>query len=111
MKLTKEQLAKIDYILEKLGLDFLDYKLEVKDHIATQTEDLCEKLNISFEEALPKVLKEWEPSLTLKNSIWISNKRCFSKIIVDGITERYLIYNSIGIFLIILFFVLQYKFS
>ena len=74
MKLNTEQLEKLDVILEKLGLDFLDFKLEIKDHIAAQIEDLCEKQNISFEEALPKVLKEWEPSLILKSSSWISNK-------------------------------------
>lgn len=101
MKLSKEEIEKIDVILGNLGLDFLDFKLEIKDHIATQTEDLCEKDNISFEEALPKVLKEWETSLVLKESIWISNKRCFSAVVLNAIKKRYIIYSSITLPVII----------
>jgi len=110
MRLTKEQIEKIDVILEKLGLDFLDFKLEIKDHIASQTEDLCEKQKISFEEALPKVLKVWEPSLLLKSSSWISNKRSFSAIVLDGIKKRYIIYNSITVPIIIGLSTLQFHF-
>jgi hypothetical protein len=101
MKLSKEQIEKIDVILENLGLDFLDFKLEIKDHIATQTEDLCEKDNISFEEGLSKVLKEWESSLILKESIWISNKRSFSAIVLNAIKKRYIIYSFITLPLIV----------
>jgi hypothetical protein len=110
MRLTIEQIKKIDVILEKLGLDFLDFKLEIKDHIASQTEDLCEKQNIHFEEALPKVLKEWESSLILKSSNWISNKQSFPAIVVNGIKKRYLIYNSIIIPIIVGLTFLQFHF-
>lgn len=95
MKLSAEEIAKIDGILVNHGLDFLDFKLEIKDHIATQTEELCTKQNIIFEEALPKVLKEWETSLVLKESIWISTKRSFSVIVLNTIKKRYIYYNSI----------------
>jgi hypothetical protein len=108
MKLNKEQIGKIDVILGNLGLDFLDFKLEIKDHIATQTEDLCTKEQINFEEALPRVLKEWEPSLIQKESIWISNKRSFSAIVLSAIKKRYLIYNSISIPLIIGFLIFHF---
>jgi hypothetical protein len=108
MKLSPEQIEKIDIILEKLGLDFLDFKLEIKDHIASQTEELCEEQNITFEEALLLVLKEWEPNLLLKSSIWVSNKRCFSLFVLNGIRKRYYIYNSIAIPIILLFFLLQF---
>ncbi len=110
MKLSVEQIQKIDTILEKLGLDFLDFKLEIKDHIASQTEELCEEQNISFEEALLLILKEWEPNLRLKSSIWVSNKRSFSTIILDGIRKRYFIYNSIAIPIILVFFLLYFFF-
>ncbi|MBF6641487.1 hypothetical protein IVB69_08340 [Flavobacterium sp. J49] len=108
MKLSTEQIEKIDRILEKLGLDFLDFKLEIKDHIACQTEELREEKNISFEEALPLVLKEWEPNLLLKSSIWVSNKRSFSVFVLNGIRKRYYIYNSIAIPIILLFFLLHF---
>ena len=101
LKLTPEQIDKIDVILENYGLEFLDFKLEIKDHIATQTEDLCIKQNISFEEALTNVLKEWESSLVLKESIWISNKRSFSVVVLNSIMKRYIYYNSIFLLLFI----------
>lgn len=110
MKLSAEQTQKIDTILEKLGLDFLDFKLEIKDHIASQTEDLCNERNFSFEEALPLVLKEWESNLQQKTSIWISNKRSFSTVVLNGIKKRYLIYNSIAIPVILLFFLLHFAY-
>ncbi|WP_396149463.1 hypothetical protein [Flavobacterium sp.] len=111
MKATTENLDLIDRYLEQRKLDFLDYKLEIKDHIASQAEDLCEKQNINFEDALPKVLKEWEPSLILKSSIWISNKNSFPAIVISGIKKRYLIYNSIILPVMIVFFVLQFIFK
>ena len=46
MKLSIEQIEKIDRILEKLGVDFLDFKLEIKDHIACQTEELGQEKKI-----------------------------------------------------------------
>jgi hypothetical protein len=101
MKLTVEQIYKIEEILENHGLEFLDFKLEIKDHIATQTEDLCIKQNISFEEALTNVLKEWESSLALKESIWISNKRSFSVVVLNSIMKRYIYYNSFFLFVFI----------
>lgn len=110
MKATKENLDLIDRYLEQRQLDFLDFKLEIKDHIASQTEDLCKQQNTSFEDALPKVLKEWEPNLRLKTSIWISNKRSFSSIVLDGIKRRYMIYNSITLPIILGLISLQFLF-
>jgi hypothetical protein len=51
MKLTNTQLDYIDRFLEQHQLDFLDFKLELKDHLATATEDIMEENEMSFEEA------------------------------------------------------------
>ena len=56
------------------------------------------------------MLKEWEPSLLLKTNIWISNKRSFSSIVLDGIKKRYLIYNSITLPIIVGLMFLQFHF-
>ena len=93
MKLTSEQINKIDIILDKLGLDFLDFKLEIKDHIACQVEEEMELNQSAFNEALLLVLKKWEPKLVLSESVFISNKRTFPKIIVNQLLKRFLIYN------------------
>lgn len=109
MKLTIEQIDQIDHILESHGLDFLDFKLEIKDHFSTQIEDLCENRNITFEEALTIVLKEWESSLVLKQSIWISKKRSFSVVVLNAIKKRYIIYSSITLPIILGLCVFYFK--
>jgi hypothetical protein len=109
MKLSKEQIAKIDEILENNGLDFLDFKLEIKDHFATHIEELCKNQNITFEEALTIVLKEWESSLVLKHSIWISNKRSFSVVVLNAIKKRYIIYSSVTLPIILGLLILYFK--
>ncbi|BCY27856.1 hypothetical protein [Flavobacterium okayamense] len=93
MKLTSEQINKIDIILEKLGLDFLDFKLEIKDHIACQVEEEMELNQSDFNEALLLVLKQWEQKLVLSESVFISNKRTFPKIVINQLFKRFLIYN------------------
>jgi len=99
MKLNSEQLTIIDSILENHDLDFLDFKLEIKDHIASQIEDLCKEESLSFESALSITIEQWKPHLRLKESLWISNKRSFPRIVTIGLRKRYIIYNCISIVL------------
>ena len=58
MELTAEQLDYIDRFLEQQKLDFLDFKLEVKDHLACETEVLMRKETLPFEEAFVIVSKK-----------------------------------------------------
>lgn len=93
MKLTEEQLKKIDAILEKFGLDYLDFKLEFKDHIACQVEDIIEKQTLSFEEATFKVLEDWREKLKPSRNSWLINhRRTFPNIVFKKIRNRYLFY-------------------
>lgn len=93
MKLTVEQTDKIDLILDKLGLDFLDFKLEIKDHIACEVEEEMETNQSDFNSAFILVLERWENKLVLSESLFISNKRSFPKIVIDQLFKRFLIYN------------------
>lgn len=93
MELKIEQINKIDIILNKLGLDFLDFKLEIKDHIACQVEEEMEMNQSDFNTALILILERWENKLVLSESLFISNKRTFPKIVVDQLFKRFLIYN------------------
>lgn len=104
MKLTVEQIDKIDVILDKLGLDFLDIKLEVKDHIACQVEENMSLGEISFDASLIAVLKCWESKLILRDSWLISNKKSFPKIVIQKLFKRFLIYNATLLFFSILSF-------
>jgi len=93
MKLTVEQIDKIDVILDKLGLDFLDIKLEIKDHIACQVEEEMKLNQSDFNSALLLILEQWETKLVLSESLFISNKRTFPKIVIQQLFKRFLIYN------------------
>jgi hypothetical protein len=104
MKLTVEQIDKIDVILDDLGLDFLDIKLEVKDHIACQVEENMSSGEISFDASLIDVLKCWESKLILRESWLISNKKSFPKIVIQKLFKRFLIYNATLLFFSILSF-------
>lgn len=104
MKLTEEQIDKIDVILDELGLDFLDIKLEIKDHIACQVEENMSSGEISFDASLIDVLKCWESKLILRESWLISNKKSFPKIVIQKLFKRFLIYNVTLLFFSILSF-------
>ncbi|MFA7444752.1 MAG: hypothetical protein WCY89_02310 [Flavobacteriaceae bacterium] len=107
MTLNNEQLHKIDQVLEDSGLDFLDFKLEIKDHIASQIETLCKEENLSFESALSITLEQWKPHLRLNESFWISNKQSFPRIVITGLRKRYFVYNFISTTLVILLFAID----
>lgn len=104
MKLTAEQINKIDIILDKLGLDFLDFKLEIKDHIACQVEENMNSKEIAFDTSLIAVLKCWESKLVLRESWLISKKKSFPKIVIQRLFKRFLIYNITLVFFSILSF-------
>ncbi len=104
MKLATEQIDKIDVILDELGLDFLDIKLEIKDHIACQVEENMSSREISFDESLIDVLKCWKSKLILRDSWLISSKKSFPKIVIQKLFKRFLIYNATLLFFLILSF-------
>lgn len=104
MKLTVEQIDKIDVILDELGLEFLDIKLEIKDHIACQVEENMSSGETSFDASLVYVLKYWKSKLILRKSWLISNKKSFPKIVIQKLFKRFLIYNTTLLFFMILSF-------
>ncbi len=61
MKLTTEQIKQIDYILSKHYSfeNFDDLRIELLDHIASDVELEMQYDNMSFDNALPKVLQKW----------------------------------------------------
>lgn len=68
MKLNKEQVSKIDTILEKSGVVYIDYKYEILDHIATEVEQLMEETDRDFEYAFTLILEKWNPKLKKSSS-------------------------------------------
>lgn len=75
MKLTKEQIQQIDYILAKHYTfeNFDDLRIELVDHIASDVELLMQNNNMSFDNALTNVLHKWNDETTCdRNSYYNS---------------------------------------
>ncbi|WP_417799927.1 hypothetical protein [Tenacibaculum sp.] len=49
MELTKEQIKRIDLFLEGIGIEYIDIRFEMVDHIATEIESTVENVNAFFE--------------------------------------------------------------
>ena len=88
MKLTNTQLDYIDRFLEQHQLDFLDFKLELKDHLATSTEDIMEEDEMSFEEAFQLASQLWRKELQVKKYWLISNERLFPSFVIQKIKTK-----------------------
>lgn len=88
MQLILSQLDIIDRFLEQHQLDFLDFKLEIKDHLATATEELMKEKEIPFEEAFLLAVEPWENELQVKKYWLISNERLFPNVIIQRIKHK-----------------------
>jgi hypothetical protein len=63
MKLTNQQIAKIEETLILNGLIYEDIKLEITDHIASEIEEKISNEKSSFEIVFKEVLEKWKPEL------------------------------------------------
>ena len=88
MKLTKKQIDLIDRFLEQHQLDFLDFKLELKDHLATATEDIMRENEVSFDDAFLLASQAWKTELQVKKYWLISNERLFPSFVIQRIKSR-----------------------
>ncbi len=68
MKLSAEQIEKIDHFLESRNLYFMDFKIEVKDHMACQIESIMETEKVNFDEAFDKTIENWKFNLAFNLS-------------------------------------------
>ena len=60
MKLTTEQIAKIEETLVLNGVVYEDIKLELIDHIASEIENNIGENNILFEAAFYQTFENWK---------------------------------------------------
>ncbi|MFK5973078.1 MAG: hypothetical protein QM485_07335 [Flavobacteriaceae bacterium] len=63
MKLTKDQIQKIENYLDIKRLTHLDLKIEVKDHMATDIENVMEEDSLGFQDAFEAANDKWNPEL------------------------------------------------
>ncbi|EIJ38372.1 hypothetical protein JoomaDRAFT_1357 [Galbibacter orientalis DSM 19592] len=85
MKLTQEQIQEIEYALNKRGIDYIDLKYELLDHIATDIEQLMtEDKTISFEEAFNQAFYKWKDALRNSSSLLLGLAYSRPKIVVQA---------------------------
>jgi hypothetical protein len=58
MELTKEQIQRIDKYLDVKGVKFIDFRIEIFDHIISQIEQKLEVENTDFETVFYQVTNE-----------------------------------------------------
>ncbi len=101
MKLTTEQIAKIEETLVLNGVVYEDIKLELIDHIAYEIENNIGENNILFEAAFYQTFENWKQQLSPRSSLWIGTNDVAPQIVIDKI-----ILSSKKLFIRALFFVL-----
>lgn len=71
MKLTTEQISKIDETLVLNGVVYDDIKIELTDHIASDIEEVMIKQGVDFKTALISSFDKWEAQLRpVSNAFW-----------------------------------------
>jgi hypothetical protein len=115
MKLTGEQITIISNYIDYCGIKEIDIKLELVDHIATQTEKSIAMDDVSFEQALRKVMVNWYPLFVKEKSFHIGLFYTFPKIVMKKLEARVkktYIFMAVSFLLwTLLTFVLKLKFS
>jgi hypothetical protein len=110
MKLTTAQIDLIDRFLDQHQLDFLDFKLELKDHLATATEVIMQENDMSFDDAFLLASQAWKTELQVKKYWLISNERLFPSLVIQKIKNR-VVYHYATVFLVALFCSIIFAFS
>jgi hypothetical protein len=95
MKLSAEQIDLIDRFLEQHQLDFLDFKLELKDHLATATEDIMQENKTSFDDAFLLASQSWKTELQVKKYWLISNERLFPSFVIQKIKHKVVFHYAV----------------
>lgn len=83
MKLSNQQIAKIEETLVLNGLIYKDIKLELTDHIASEIEMTMNDNSISFDEAFKEAFENWKEQLRPSSSFWVGSKNVVPRIVMD----------------------------
>jgi hypothetical protein len=88
MKLSKENIDFINVYLVKKGIKYLDVKLEMIDHIASEIEIKMELENLIFDDAFNLVIRKWQYQFVQRSSFWVGAIYSFPKVVLDKIVTR-----------------------
>ncbi|UMB53265.1 hypothetical protein MKD41_13100 [Lutibacter sp. A64] len=89
VKLTREQLQKIEAYLNNNDIKYIDLHLEVLDHISTDIESEMTENNTSFENAFDEVKLKWRKTFSYKWTFWLGISNGGSKLFIDHCLKIY----------------------
>lgn len=89
MELTKEQIQKIEHYLNVKGIDYIDIRLEVLDHIISDIESKITKENIDFEAAFNNVINRWNQYLEDSSSFYFGIMYSAPEIVIQKAKKHY----------------------
>lgn len=96
MELTTEQIQQIDNYLDNKGLNYIDIRTEVFDHIASDIERQMDE-SINFEKALNLNIKKWNKDLKPTSSWLIGFNYSRPKIVIKK-AKKEVLYLSLFVF-------------
>lgn len=83
MKLTAEQIKKIEETLVLNGIQYEDIKLELTDHIASEIEEKTSIQDLSFEVVFYEVFENWQNQMKPSSSFWVGLIYSSPRIVMD----------------------------
>lgn len=108
MKLSTDQIAKIDETLVLNRIIYEDIKLELTDHIASEIEFQMTENAIDFEIAFNEVFENWKEQLKPKTyGVWLGNNYSGAKIFMDRFLKFTVNEYKIGFCLLVIFLIMN----
>lgn len=83
MKLTAEQIKKIEETLVLNGIQYEDIQIELTDHIASEIEEKLIIEDLSFETAFYEVFDNWQYQMKPSSSFWVGLIYSSPRIVMD----------------------------
>lgn len=107
MELTKEQIQEIEKFLDKKGVDLIDFRVEIFDHIASEIEKYMNDKN-DFDIVFNQVTKKWNEELNSTSSFKLGLTYNAPKIVIKKAEKIYKNYNMRMLFFSLPFFIMMF---
>lgn len=82
MELTKQQLQRVEHYLNVKGIDYVDFRLEVLDHIISDIETKMQNESLDFETTFYSVTDKWNIYLKQTSSPYFGVQYTLPKIVL-----------------------------
>ena len=115
MELNTEQLNRVAHYLNEKEVLYIDFRMEVFDHIVSDIEAKMNQENLDFETAFTGIKTEWNKQLKDTSSFYFGIMFYLPKIVMDKAKKTFRKLYFTGTFMMIFLFLLienvQYVFS